>query len=98
MESRKTIVKNDGTGIEEALRQTELVAEAYQLPHKNALHLRLLGDTWYFGRVHHKAEIGDGGRRVEPEDITRAVRLMERTAVEMFVTGLALLVFTATLR
>ena len=63
-----------------------------------ALHLRLLGDTWYFGRVHHKAEIGDGGRHVEPEDITRAVRLMERTAAEMFVTGLALLVFTATLR
>ena len=60
-----------------------------------ALHLRLLGDTWYFGRVHHKAEIGDGGRRVEPEDITRAVRLMERTAAEMFVTGLALLVLIA---
>ena len=36
-----------------------------------ALHLRLLGDTWYFGKLHHKAEIGDGDRTVEPHDITR---------------------------
>lgn len=53
-----------------------------------ALHLRLLGDTWYFGEVHHKAEIGDGGRPVEPEDITRAVRLMNRTAILMFAAGI----------
>lgn len=53
-----------------------------------ALHLRLLGDTWYFGEVHHKAEIGDGGRPVEPEDITRAVRLMNRTTVLMFAAGI----------
>ena len=56
-----------------------------------ALHLRLLGDTWYFGEVHHKEEIGDGGRRVGPEDITRAVRLMYYTAAEMFVIALAVL-------
>ena len=53
-----------------------------------ALHLCLLGDTWYFGEVHHKAEIGDGGRPVEPEDITRAVRLMNRTTVLMFAAGI----------
>lgn len=58
-----------------------------------ALHLRLLGDTWYFGKLHHKPEIGDGGRSVEPEDITRAVRLMNRTAVLMFVVGVAVLCF-----
>ena len=59
-----------------------------------ALHLRLLGDTWYFGEVHHKAEIGDGGRSVEPEDITRSVRLMNRTAFLMFAVGILILVLT----
>ena len=58
-----------------------------------ALHLRLLGDTWYFGELHHKAEIGDGGRPVQPEDITRSVRLMNRTAGLMFAAGIALLLF-----
>ena len=58
-----------------------------------ALHLRLLGDTWYFGEVHHKAEIGDGGRKVEPEDITRSVRLMNRTTFLMFAVGIILLIF-----
>jgi adenosylcobinamide-phosphate synthase len=56
-----------------------------------ALHLRLLGDTWYFGELHHKAEIGDGGRRTEPEDITRSVRLMNRTTFLMFAAGIILL-------
>jgi adenosylcobinamide-phosphate synthase len=59
-----------------------------------ALHLRLLGDTWYFGEVHHKAEIGDGGRSVEAEDITRSVRLMNRTAFLMFAAGILMLVLT----
>ena len=53
-----------------------------------ALHLRLLGDTWYFGELHHKEEIGDGDRRVDPEDITRAVRLMNRAAFLMFAAGI----------
>ncbi len=56
-----------------------------------ALHLRLLGDTWYFGEIHHKMEIGDGGRKVEPEDITRSVRLMNRCAFLMFAAGIAVL-------
>ena len=59
-----------------------------------ALHLRLLGDTWYFGEVHHKAEIGDGGRSVEAEDITRSVRLMNRTAFLMFAAGIFILILT----
>lgn len=56
-----------------------------------ALHLRLLGDTWYFGELHHKAEIGDGGRPVQAEDITRSVRLMNRTACLMYAAGIVLL-------
>ncbi len=58
-----------------------------------ALHLCLLGDTWYFGELHRKAEIGDGGRRVEPEDITRSVRLMNRTAFLLFAAGILILLF-----
>ena len=52
------------------------------------LHLRLLGDTWYFEKLHHKEQIGDGGRRIETEDITRAVRLMQRTSALMFAGGM----------
>ena len=56
-----------------------------------ALHLRLLGDTWYFGELHHKAEIGDGDRAVEPHDITRAVSLMVRTSLLLYAIGIAVL-------
>lgn len=56
-----------------------------------ALHIKLLGDTWYFGELHHKEEIGDGDRTVEPEDITRTVRLMVLTSAELFAAGLAAL-------
>ena len=57
-----------------------------------ALHLKLLGDTWYFGELHHKLEIGDGGRPVEPGDITRSVRLMNRCTALMFAAGIAVLI------
>ena len=57
-----------------------------------ALHLKLLGDTWYFGELHHKQEIGDGGRPVEPGDITRSVRLMNRCTTLMFAAGIAVLI------
>ena len=56
-----------------------------------ALHLRLLGDTWYFGELHHKAEIGDGDRTVEPHDITGAVSLMVRTSLLLYAIGIAVL-------
>ena len=56
-----------------------------------ALHLRLLGDTWYFGELHRKKEIGDGGRPVEPEDITRTIRLMNRTTALLYLIGFILL-------
>ena len=60
-----------------------------------ALHLRLLGDTWYFGELHHKEEIGDGGRDPGAEDITRAVVLMQRTSAFMFAAGMAVLFLLA---
>ena len=56
-----------------------------------ALHLRLLGDTWYFGKLHHKAEIGDGDRTVEPHDLTRSVSLMVRTSLLLYAIGIAVL-------
>ena len=60
-----------------------------------ALHLRLLGDTWYFGKLHRKEEIGDGGRTPGTEDITRAVILMRRTSVLMYAAGMAVLFLPA---
>lgn len=47
-----------------------------------ALHVSLLGDTSYFGEIHHKETIGDGQRPVEPEDILRANRLLYLTVAE----------------
>lgn len=41
-----------------------------------ALHVRLAGDSWYFGELHKKPFIGDNDRPVEAEDIRRANRLM----------------------
>lgn len=41
-----------------------------------ALHIRLAGDAWYFGKLHKKPYIGDDERPVEPKDIQRAGRLM----------------------
>ncbi len=41
-----------------------------------ALHLRLAGDAWYFGKLHQKPYIGDDIRPPEPEDIRRAGRIM----------------------
>ncbi len=41
-----------------------------------ALHIRLAGDAWYFGKLHQKPYIGDDDRPIEAEDIRRAGRLM----------------------
>ena len=45
-----------------------------------ALRVRLAGDAWYFGKLVKKKYIGDDLRPVEPEDIRRTNRLMNRTA------------------
>lgn len=52
-----------------------------------ALHLRLAGDAYYFGELHHKPYIGDDGRPIEPEDIRRANRLMYAASAAMLVLG-----------
>ena len=41
-----------------------------------ALRLRLAGDAWYFGELHHKPWIGDDQSRIRVQDIRRACRLM----------------------
>ncbi len=45
-----------------------------------ALHIRLGGDSYYFGQLVRKPTIGDDDRPVEPEDIRRANRLLSATA------------------
>lgn len=46
-----------------------------------ALHVRLAGDAYYFGKLYKKPTIGDADRPVEPDDIVRAGRLMTAASV-----------------
>lgn len=46
-----------------------------------ALGVGLAGDAWYFGELHHKETLGDVRRKIEPQDILRAGRLMDGTAI-----------------
>lgn len=62
-----------------------------------ALHIRLLGDTWYFGKLHRKQEIGDGIRPVETEDITRAAGLMNKTSGLMYCVSIFVLLLVVML-
>ena len=48
-----------------------------------ALHIRLAGDAWYFGKLCKKKYIGDNDRPVEAEDIKRANKLMYCTSAIM---------------
>jgi adenosylcobinamide-phosphate synthase len=45
--------------------------------------VRLAGPASYFGKIHEKEWIGDDTRPVEPQDISRAVRLMYATSLAM---------------
>ncbi|MBQ6041921.1 MAG: cobalamin biosynthesis protein CobD [Oscillospiraceae bacterium] len=54
-----------------------------------ALHLRLAGDAWYFGKLHKKPYIGDDDRAIEPADIRCANRLMYCTSVLMLILASA---------
>jgi len=54
-----------------------------------ALHVRLAGDAWYFGKLHKKPYIGDNDRPVEPQDIRRTNRLMYVTSVLMLIISAA---------
>lgn len=46
-----------------------------------ALHIRLAGDAWYFGKLYKKPFIGDDRRPVEIADIARVNRLMVTASV-----------------
>ncbi|MCD7955805.1 MAG: adenosylcobinamide-phosphate synthase CbiB [Lachnospiraceae bacterium] len=46
-----------------------------------ALHVRLAGDAYYFGRLYKKPFIGDDDRPIEKEDIARVNRLMVTASV-----------------
>lgn len=48
-----------------------------------ALHVQLIGDTVYFGKIHHKPAIGDNDREIEFEDIRRVNMLMYATVIIM---------------
>ena len=48
-----------------------------------ALDVQLAGDAVYFGKVYKKDYIGDAIRKIEPEDILRAGRLMYTTTILM---------------
>ncbi len=58
-----------------------------------ALEIRLAGDAYYFGELHHKPYIGDDIRPVENEDIRWANRLMYLTSVIILIISSALRVF-----
>ncbi|MGN1416083.1 MAG: adenosylcobinamide-phosphate synthase CbiB [Oscillospiraceae bacterium] len=56
-----------------------------------ALGLELLGDAYYFGKLHHKSTIGDNTREIESDDIGRMNKLM-------FVTSGLMLIFSVAVR
>ena len=55
-----------------------------------ALGLRLAGDAIYGGVVHKKEYIGDALREIEPQDITRAGRLMYAASVLTLLIGIGI--------
>lgn len=60
-----------------------------------ALDVQLAGDAVYFGKVYKKDYIGDAIRKIEPEDILRAGKLMYITTILMMVVfgGLLLWIY-----
>ena len=50
-----------------------------------ALHIRLAGDAYYFGKLCRKPYIGDSDRKIENEDIKRANKLMYLSSVLMLI-------------
>jgi adenosylcobinamide-phosphate synthase len=52
-----------------------------EAPCAGALHVRLGGDNYYFGKLVHKPTIGDDDRPIEIDDIKRANRLLFATAI-----------------
>lgn len=50
-----------------------------------ALHLRLAGDAWYFGKLHKKQYIGNDDRAIEADDIRLANKLMYGASALMLI-------------
>ncbi len=59
-----------------------------------ALHIRLAGNAYYFGKLYEKPYIGDPDRAVEPADISRTCKLMYGTSILLLVIleGVGLLI------
>ncbi|MFQ9509586.1 MAG: adenosylcobinamide-phosphate synthase CbiB [Lachnospiraceae bacterium] len=55
-----------------------------------ALGVKLAGDAWYFGKLHHKKTIGDAIRPIEIEDIYRANQLLYGTGILCILTAIIL--------
>lgn len=53
-----------------------------------ALGIWLLGDTWYFGKLHKKEQIGEGLREIEASDIKRANQLLYVTIILFATIGI----------
>jgi len=63
-----------------------------------ALGIQLAGDASYFGKIVHKPTIGDGRRRIVPEDIKLANRLMyAATILCLVISATLMLIFEFTL-
>ncbi len=54
-----------------------------------ALHVRLAGDAYYFGKLCKKPYIGDNDREIENDDIPRTNRLMYGASAVMVILALA---------
>lgn len=60
-----------------------------------ALDIQLLGEAYYFGKLHRKNTVGDNTRPIEAEDICRVNRLMFCTSAIMLVFALSVRIFLA---
>lgn len=60
-----------------------------------ALDIRLLGDAYYFGKLHRKNTVGDNIRPIESEDIRRVNWLMFCTSAIMLAFALSIRIFLA---
>ena len=81
MQTVKVIIKNDGTGLEEALDRTTAFAENLNLPQKERIRLRLLGEE-LFGVVCAVTKEFSAEYWVELEDDTAKLTLEAKTSMD----------------
>lgn len=63
--------------------QTESVAAG-------ALNVRLLGPTWYFGKLHNKDYVGDDNKKIESTDIKRVNKMNYATVIILTIIFVAI--------